>query len=260
MAYLFTDMDNTLIHSYRHPIEEPIVWIEQLDGKNHSYMTRRTYHFLKKLSSMTVIPVTTRCPVQFSRLQPLLNDFGWRYSLVCNGAILLDNEKEDGQWSDESRKIAKDIQSEYNRALKAAENSFPADSVISDVPYMFYIRTTEPVTVSAWLRCIIDNVALAIHYDSKRVYCMPEALSKGAAVKRYRERFGDAACIAAGDSDFDISMLNEADIAIFPEALNGKIKKRKTYLLHRNLFGQHLRRNSQPCAGMRNKKRKESIT
>ena len=48
---------------------------------------------------------------------------------------------------------------------------------------------------------------------------MPKALSKGSAVQRLKSYLGRAYTIAAGDSEFDCSMLEEADLGIAAPAL-----------------------------------------
>ena len=49
MAYLFTDIDNTIIFSHRHETNEKKVWVEKLNGKDQSFMTYKTYRFLSPL-------------------------------------------------------------------------------------------------------------------------------------------------------------------------------------------------------------------
>lgn len=43
---LFTDIDNTLLYSYRREIGENKVVVEHINGKIQSYMTKRSYDFL----------------------------------------------------------------------------------------------------------------------------------------------------------------------------------------------------------------------
>ena len=55
-----------------------------------------------------------------------------------------------------------------------------------------------------------------IFHNKEKVYVVPKKLSKGTAVERFREYIKADKIIAAGDSEFDISMLRAADIRIAP--------------------------------------------
>ena len=52
------------------------------------------------------------------------------------------------------------------------------------------------------------------------MYVLPKRLTKGEAAMRLKNRLGAELVIAAGDSDFDVSMLNAADLAIMPYELS----------------------------------------
>ncbi len=56
---------------------------------------------------------------------------------------------------------------------------------------------------------------------------VPRKLSKGVAVSRLKERLGAELVIAAGDSEFDLPMLQEADLAFAPKELTDKYKIRE---------------------------------
>ena len=58
-----------------------------------------------------------------------------------------------------------------------------------------------------------------VFQNGVKVYVVPKALSKGSAVQRFREYSGAAYTIAAGDSEFDCSMLEEADLGIAAPSL-----------------------------------------
>ena len=56
-------------------------------------------------------------------------------------------------------------------------------------------------------------------FRSIKVYIVPRQLNKGSALLRLKKRLGAELVIAAGDSGFDIPMLNQADFALAPAEL-----------------------------------------
>ena len=53
-------------------------------------------------------------------------------------------------------------------------------------------------------------------HNGEKVYVVPGKLNKGAAVERFRRYVGADEVIAAGDSEFDMSMAERADVGIVP--------------------------------------------
>ncbi len=65
----FTDLDNTIIFSYKHNIGIDKVNIEMYQGREISYMTQKTYRLLKQVAKkMLLVPVTTRSVEQYNRI------------------------------------------------------------------------------------------------------------------------------------------------------------------------------------------------
>ncbi len=97
MIAFFSDLDNTLIFSYKHDIGEKKRCVEIYQGREVSYITERTYGLLKYAASrLLFVPVTTRTEEQYRRI-----DLGVgvpSYALVCNGGVLLINGQEDAGW------------------------------------------------------------------------------------------------------------------------------------------------------------------
>ena len=72
------------------------------------------------------------------------------------------------------------------------------------------------------------NLSLVeVFQNGVKVYVVPRKLSKGTAVRRLKERLDAELVIAAGDSEFDLPMLQEADLAIAPKGLTDKYKIRE---------------------------------
>lgn len=215
----FTDLDNTVIYSHRHMIQDSIVWVESLNGRKQSFVSERTYRFFKLQKWLNVVPITTRTYQQYSRLKDMTEDFGWKHVLILNGAILLQNGVEDTEWKKESISICDADRQAYIEALKLAQKIAGEDSVLSVDPFIFYIKTDDVKGVFNVLYNRVDRIHLSVLSDARKVYCFPVSMNKGYAAERYMERFGYDQFIAAGDSEFDIPMLEKADVSLCPDGL-----------------------------------------
>ena len=216
----FTDLDNTVIYSNRHTISDPMVWVETLNGRQQSFVSERTYNFYESQKWLEVIPVTTRTYQQYDRLKKMRESFGWRHALICNGAILLEDGKEDIEWTKNSTLISETDRPAFIDALQLARQVSGDDSVVSVAPFMFYVKTDDVEKVYTVLSHQTDRFHLSILRDARKVYCIPNSLSKGTAAERYMARYGHDGYIAAGDSDFDIPMLKNADICFCPDGIS----------------------------------------
>ena len=66
---LASDLDNTLIHSYKHRRDNDIC-IELLKGEEQGFMSRRVYDCLSALpDNIELVPLTTRSVEQFERIK-----------------------------------------------------------------------------------------------------------------------------------------------------------------------------------------------
>lgn len=221
MDVLFLDLDNTLLYSHRHDLPGPKRWVETLHGKPQSFLTERTYQYFKRQRRFQVVPVTTRTPQQFSRLAGLMEAFGWRNALLCNGALLLRDGQEDESWSQASRQRSAEEYPAWEAAHALAGQL--AEDIVTVPPFLFYVRTDEAEAVLAALQTRTDPERLTLLRDARKVYCFPRSLNKGTALNRCRDRFGPLFAIAAGDSAFDLPMLEQADLAFCPDALAAQL-------------------------------------
>lgn len=216
----FTDLDNTVLYSHRHVISNPMVWVEKLNGHNQSFMSERTYKYFVHQKWLRVIPVTTRTFQQYDRLIYALSRLGWSEALICNGAIRILNGVEDPEWTNESLRISEQSRIPFRKAYELAVELFGLSSIVLVEPFLFYVKTNHVDTAYSMLSGYAKNENLSFYKDSRKVYCIPKVFNKGCAIQRYKNRFKINACIVAGDSDFDVSMLQQADICFFPEGLS----------------------------------------
>lgn len=235
--HFFTDLDNTLLYSHRHLISEPMVWVEQLNGRNQSFMTERTYRYLKAQNWLNIIPVTTRTLSQYSRLQPTLQELGWREALICNGAIRMLDGTEDMQWTEESLRLSAPSADCFHRMYALAAEAFGTASIVLVEPFLFYVKGEDGAF--DFLSAHTDKEQLSIFADARKAYCIPKVLNKGNAVQRYKKRFGVQRCMAAGDSAFDVPMLEAADVRLCPEQL-GEFLEPENTILCEGLFSDRI--------------------
>jgi len=218
MAYLFTDLDNTLVFSHRHETKGKKVWVESLNGKDQSFMTYKTYRFFAEQKITEVIPVTTRSFAQYDRLAELAEQMKWEKALICNGAVLLINNREDEEWSAESRKISKQDIPMLKKLYSVALESAGEEAVVNICDLMFYVKSNNSDKIFSALSEAADT-HINVLRDSRKIYCIPASLNKGTAAERYISRFGKQFSVSAGDSLFDVPMFEKTDICIYPKQL-----------------------------------------
>lgn len=216
MTVLHIDLDNTLIYSYKHDIGKDKINVELYQGREISFLTKNTYENLRKIKEkILIIPTSTRSIEQYARINLQIGNIP--YALVCNGGVLLVNGKKDTSW--------------YQASLESIQESIPALETVGrflekDIRRKFELRFIEklflftkcdqPKLVVEELKETLDTDMVDLFYNKEKVYAVPKNLSKGKAVKRFQEYIKADQIIAAGDSEFDISMLQAADIRIVP--------------------------------------------
>ena len=115
MKILNIDMDNTLIYSYKHDIGREKINVELYNGREISYITKRTFELLNEIKKrFLIVPTTTRTKQQYERI--FLGIGLIKYALVCNGGVLLVDGKVDEEWYKVSKNL---ISNSVDELLKA---------------------------------------------------------------------------------------------------------------------------------------------
>lgn len=228
-----TDLDNTLIYSYK-KIKGPSVCVEKKDGKKLSYMTQNAFNLLNEISSKAyVIPLTTRSVEQYNRIE--LNN---KFALAANGGVCIKDGNIDEAWLDDTNNIISDCMNELDKAKKLLECDSNVTFEIRLVDNIFvYTKSSKPQETIETLKNNIDTNITYIDTNGEKVYVFPNVLNKGLAVERIRKLFPDAYIVAAGDSAFDIPMLNKADYSFAPESISYGLKCSKIYYGEPLYFG-----------------------
>lgn len=228
----FSDLDNTLIYSYRTSFVQEKVLVEYLRGKEQSYMTQKTYDFMCG-NYIQFVPVTTRSIEQYKRLFVFGKEIKVEYALVCNGAILLKDGIVDEEWLCKTRVIA----NAGIRTLVKIQNELSEYSISNVEGVMLYFKADDPKKLTQLLRDKYANESVYIGFDKRKVYVVPAGISKGNAIKRYCRKFGVSKTISSGDSEFDISMLNITNISMAPNSLVEQVvSEGKTIAMGDNLI------------------------
>ncbi|MBS6644362.1 MAG: HAD hydrolase family protein [Clostridiaceae bacterium] len=219
MIIFNSDLDNTLIYSYKHNIGEEKVCVEIYQGREISFMTRKSYDLLKRVKEkITFVPTTTRTIEQYNRI-----DLGTGvppYALVCNGGVLLTDGVEDKEWYQESLDMTAQSREELDKAAEMLEQDPERSFEIRNVRKLFlFTKSGKPELSVERLTASLDMNLVDVFNNGIKVYVVPKRLDKGTAVKRLKEMLHGEAVIAAGDSEFDVPMLKAADTAIGPEKL-----------------------------------------
>jgi hydroxymethylpyrimidine pyrophosphatase-like HAD family hydrolase len=216
MKIFCTDLDNTIIYSYKHDIGLDKVNVEIYQEREISFISEKTLQLLKNVKEeMLIIPTSTRTEQQYKRINLGIGDI--KYALVCNGGVLLVNGKRDEKWYRESLELTKESSAELNYAMRVLETDSRRIFEIRFIDDLFvFTKCDNPEDVVKDLNNILDTGCVKIFNNGAKVYVVPIKLSKGMAIKRLRKYFNPTCIIAAGDSEFDVSMVEEADYGIVP--------------------------------------------
>jgi hypothetical protein len=222
------DLDRTLIYSSRafwletDDADAPsIVVSEVYQGVPLSYMTRTAERLLVDLAgTATFVPVTTRTVAQYSRVQ--LPGPVPRYAITTNGGTILTDGEPDADWS-------RALQSRLNTdaAPLAEVRALLDDPAATDwilrvhtaedlFTYAIIDRDAMPATWIDGLHAQCLALGWTVSVQGRKLYCVPAAVNKSAAVAEVRRRLGAPTVLAAGDSLLDQRMLEEAHFAYRP--------------------------------------------
>ena len=216
MIVFNVDLDNTLIYSYQHDIGTDKIAVESYQGREISFITGNTYEQLKELKQkILIVPTSTRSIEQYQRIDLRIGSI--EYALVCNGGVLLVNGTKDTSWYEESMALIQKSRPVLEMAYALLEQDSRRYFELRWIENLFlFTKCTQPENVVAKLQKSLHTNLADVFHNKEKVYVVPTSLSKGNALRRFRKLVNAEQVIAAGDSEFDISMLQAADIGIAP--------------------------------------------
>ena len=255
MIVFASDLDNTLIYSERRLREtaevgglsgnvfpDDFVCVEYLDGKEQSYMSRRSVALLSGICAKAeFIPVTTRSLEQYRRIifpaavKP-------RRALAANGAVLFEDGELCAEFIGRSKIYVDSCRGELRRLAEnaAADDAFDLPPRFVDDMFLF-LRCAEGTDARAAAEKLQGETPLFVGVTGRKIYVFPKGIDKGTSLVRLKQKLVAAVdgkspaqgkadgnrrlyVFAAGDSAMDIPMLTVSDAAFAPkETLAGKI-------------------------------------
>ncbi|MYZ36062.1 HAD family hydrolase [Streptomyces sp. MnatMP-M17] len=223
-----SDLDRTLIYSaaaLQLPMpdaEAPrLLCVEVYGSKPLSYLTVTAAGLLEGLARTTVfVPTTTRTREQYGRVH--LPGPAPRFAICANGGHLLVDGVSDPAWqarvadrlADECAPLA-----EVRAHLLAAAD--PAwllkERIAEDLfAYLVVDRTLLP---EGWVKELsgwAEGRGWTVSLQGRKIYAVPQPLTKSAAMREVARRTGAELTLAAGDSLLDADLLLAADRAWRP--------------------------------------------
>lgn len=212
------DLDNTLIHSYKHKREGDIC-IEWIDGKQQGYMSAEVCSLLNRVRQLVdFVPVTTRSMAQYQRIV-------WpqggspRLAITTHGAVLLKDGKADEAWNAATALLADAVMEDLQHIVSTLEATGEyLRCRMVDQAYAFVYCRNDSSAVETAMSCPVPQGIYRVR-SGKKIYFIPVGIDKGNAVTRFGRENGHDMIICAGDSDMDVPMLSIAGLAFAPASL-----------------------------------------
>lgn len=222
------DLDRTVIYS-RKAIDEtlapdavpPLICVEFLDGRPQSFLTAAAGRWLEQLAaSAELVPATTRTLAQYARVQ--LPGAPTRYAVTSNGGHIIVDGRSDPSWrraveeriagdgaalGDVVAQLTRRTRVPWVRTLRVADDLFCYLVVDLD-----RLPRTFAQDWSSW--CTERNWVVSL--QGRKIYALPRALTKQAAVTEVLRKVGSDRLIAAGDGALDAGFLSMAAAGIRP--------------------------------------------
>ena len=225
MKYLLfaCDLDNTLIHSYKHRHGDDIC-IEHYNGREQSFISSHAVELLKEINKKVVfIPVTTRFIEQYTRIK-WLEGTNPIHAVVSNGANLIIKNSIDIDWQLEY--YNKYIQSyrdelQYQCEILSNDKNFDICRIVDDS--FLFLKCSDEINVEEISRELQYNTNLTVQYFGRKIYLFPQKLNKGEALRQLIKKFSPTCIFCAGDSPIDVPMLDIADISYVKSPLISKL-------------------------------------
>ncbi|OHV37591.1 sucrose-6-phosphate hydrolase [Pseudofrankia sp. EUN1h] len=218
------DLDQTLIfsrRSFRLPegaAEPPLVTVEHLDGEPAAFMTEAAFASVAELAGRAVlVPVTTRTLGQYRRV-----DLGVApaYAVAANGGHLLVDGEPDPAWAAtvaERLRAGAPLAAMLDVAGRLATGGWCRLTRVADDVFVYLVAyDRDGIPDLTEVTAEVEAEGWTVSVQGRKVYLVPAALTKQAALAEVARRAGADRVAAAGDSLLDAPMLLAADTAVRP--------------------------------------------
>ncbi|WP_145415234.1 HAD family hydrolase [Paenibacillus xylanexedens] len=231
-----SDLDQTLVYSRRSmgvaedaPGLVPAEWIR---GELSAFMSAETLNQLMTLpKDILFIPVTTRTVAQYQRIQIFQQEVIPSYAITSNGGNILMNGKVDPFWNEHVRSklqehsaTAAEVRQIFDGVLN--KEWVVGERLCDELFFAFVIhRDRMPVEEVTEKIKLVESLGWEASVQGRKLYLVPSAVNKRAAVEHIRHQIGDVPVVASGDSLLDRCLLDYADYAIAPR--HGELYREK---------------------------------
>ncbi|MFI1395267.1 HAD family hydrolase [Streptomyces sp. NPDC020681] len=218
-----SDLDRTLIYSsaaldLRMPDAEAprLLCVEVYGSKPLSYVTETAAGLLDEVARTSVfVPTTTRTREQYHRIH--LPGPAPAFAICANGGHLLVDGVSDPDWQ---RQVAARLADECAsldevraHLLAAADRAWLLKERVAEdlFAYLVVERTLLP---DGWVKELAEwaeGRGWTVSLQGRKIYAVPQPLTKSAAVREVARRTGADRILAAGDSLLDADLLLAAD-------------------------------------------------
>lgn len=231
-----SDLDRTLMYSNR-ALEElgipegvELKAVEMTEGKWAGYMTKSAFSLLQKLNSRCLfIPVTTRTTDQFKRFVIFEKEIPLTYAITSNGANILYQGEILKDWQEKITARMKAESSSKQDLLSAlVRGGFRLDGHWKEAEKLFFyfiLNTLPTASELEEIRKLTSKYGWRNSLQGRKLYFIPEAISKGKALQYICERTGVEAAAGAGDSILDWDFLQHCQFRCVPS--HGELNKYK---------------------------------
>ncbi|GHH98276.1 hypothetical protein [Neobacillus kokaensis] len=223
-----SDLDRTLMYSIR--AMEELGWVDEYsmkpvefkDNRWVGYMTETAFTTLKQLSQHVLfIPITTRTTAQFNRFVIFQKEIPLQYAVTTNGANILYRGKLLEEWSAHISAAMKRESLPMAEMLALLEREgFIFAGKLWHVENLFFYYTLTSLPPS-FNRSMLEDFASMygwrVSLQGRKLYFIPKAISKGAALDYICQREGISEIAGAGDSILDWDFLRNCQHRFVPK-------------------------------------------
>lgn len=224
MITFCSDVDGTLIYYVNRLMElpEPVY----LQCRNQ-FMTRESHRLLQEVrQKVELIPVTARSVEKYREVAEDLGNSN--FALVCNGAVLLANGGIVTEWLQESKALAEKSEEDFDQVIAFCKKQSSVKKITWEHGVRILITTSNTRKLREKLTASLELNTVDLWIAGSVLEVVPKSLTKGEAVRRWREQFTPKFLVAAGNGEIDFTMAEYADVFLAPETLGRKVNTSNT--------------------------------
>ncbi|MET9777510.1 HAD family hydrolase [Streptomyces sp. NPDC006367] len=218
-----SDLDRTLIYSAAalgltmpDPLAPRLLCVEVYESRPLSYMTETAAQLLTDLGDTAVfVPTTTRTREQYRRIS--LPGPPPKYAICANGGHLLVDGATDPDWHAQvTARLADEcapLDEIGDHLMSTADPVWVRKQRIAEDLFAYLVVERE-LLPEDWVKELAvwaGNRGWTVSLQGRKIYVVPEPLTKSAAVREVARRTGAELTLAAGDSLLDADLLLAAD-------------------------------------------------